>query len=90
METVSPFPVVRQVVLDTTDARRLAEFYRQLLGFVYRPGDDPPEEPEADPKGQDWLVIRHRSGSPLIAFQQVRTLPEPTWPEDGIPPAVPS
>jgi len=85
VETVSSFPTVRQVVLDATDARRLAEFYRQLLGFVYRPGDDPPEEHEADLRGQDWLVIRHPSGAPLIAFQQVRTLPEPTWPEDGIP-----
>jgi catechol-2,3-dioxygenase len=83
--TVSPFPVVRQVVLDATDARHLAEFYRQLLGFVYRPGDDPPEGPAVDLKGQDWLVIRHPMGSPLIAFQQVTTLPRPTWPEDGVP-----
>jgi Glyoxalase-like domain len=63
----------------------LAEFYRQLLGFEYRPGDEPPEEPEADVRGQDWLVIHHPTGSPFIAFQQVRALPEPTWPEDGIP-----
>jgi catechol-2,3-dioxygenase len=85
VETFSSFPIVRQVVLDTTDARRLAEFYRQLLGFVYRPGDDPPEEHEPDLRGQDWLVIRHRSGAPLLAFQQVSALPEPTWPEDGTP-----
>ena len=31
-----PVPVVRQVVLDTTDVRTLAEFYRQLLGLAYR------------------------------------------------------
>ncbi|WP_239089244.1 VOC family protein [Micromonospora gifhornensis] len=35
------------MVLDSTDARALAEFYRQLLGFVYRPGD----EPSADGRG---------------------------------------
>src|SRR6185437_8636310 len=38
----APSPHLRQVVLDSTDARRLAEFYRQLLGFSYRPGDEPP------------------------------------------------
>ena len=40
LETV---PTLRQVVLDCTDARTLAEFYRRLLGLVYRPGDEPPE-----------------------------------------------
>jgi hypothetical protein len=32
---MSPFPRLAQVVLDTTDARRLAEFYREFLGFHY-------------------------------------------------------
>ena len=35
------FPRLLQTVLDTTDARRLAEFYRALLGLQYRPGDSP-------------------------------------------------
>ena len=30
------FPALQQVVLDSTDARRLAEFYRALLGYRYR------------------------------------------------------
>ena len=30
--------LLRQTVLDTTDARGLAEFYRELLGLAYRPG----------------------------------------------------
>jgi len=42
-----------QVVLDCTDARRLAEFYRELLGFRYRPGDERPPAGELDPRGQD-------------------------------------
>ena len=79
------FPSVVQVVLDTTDARGLAEFYRNLLGFAYRAGDEPPAEGQVDERGQDWLVIRHPSGSPRIAFQQVRTLPRSTWPRDEIP-----
>ena len=79
------FPVLRQVVLDTTDARGLAEFYRQLLGLRYRPGDEPPPAGEPDPNGQDWLVLEDASGGGRIAFQQVAELPEPTWPEGPRP-----
>ena len=35
-------PVLRQVVLDATDVRALAEFYRRLLDLQYRPGDEHP------------------------------------------------
>lgn len=80
-----PYPGYRQVVLDSTDARRLAEFYRELLGFDYRSGDEPPGPGEIDELGGDWLVLRHRSGSPAIAFQQVATLKRTTWPRDEIP-----
>ena len=50
-------PKLRQVVLDCEDARELAEFYRQLLGFSYRLGDEPPDDGSADTRGQDWLVL---------------------------------
>ena len=49
-------PVLRQVVLDTTDVRALAEFYRLLLDLQYRPGDEHPGTDAPDPRGQDWLV----------------------------------
>jgi catechol 2,3-dioxygenase-like lactoylglutathione lyase family enzyme len=74
------FPALAQVVLDTTDARALAEFYRQLLGFGYRPGDELPAAGEPDPAGQDWLVLRDSAGHRQIAFQQVAELPPATWP----------
>jgi hypothetical protein len=74
-----------QVVLDTTDARGLAEFYRQLLGYVYRPGDEQPIGDQPDERGQDWLVIRHPTGAPRIAFQQVRVLRRSTWPQEEVP-----
>lgn len=77
-------PHIRQVVLDTTDARALAEFYRELFGLRYRPGDEPPPDGEPDPNGRDWLVLRNDDGVPL-AFQQVEDLPRPTWPEPGVP-----
>ena len=76
---------LRQVVLDCTDARRLAEFYRELLRWAYRPGDEPPGPGEPDPRGQEWLVLRNPSGGVQVAFQQVDDLPEATWPEGPHP-----
>jgi catechol 2,3-dioxygenase-like lactoylglutathione lyase family enzyme len=76
---------LRQVGLDCPDARRLAEFYRELLGFAYRPGDEPPGHGEPDPRGRDWLVLRNPAGGLQVAFQQVDLLPEPTWPEGPYP-----
>ena len=79
------FPEFRQVVLDSTDARALAEFYRQLLDLRYRPGDEPPAAGEFDEMGQDWLVLEGAAGVPRVAFQQVAELPEATWPMGPVP-----
>lgn len=73
-------PTLRATVLDATDARRLAEFYRQLLGFEYRPGQEP-----TDPAGDDWLVLDDASGTARLAFQRVDALPPSTWPGAEIP-----
>ena len=78
-------PLLRSIVLDTTDARGLAEFYRELLGYRYRPGDEPPPAGEPDPKGGDWLVLEDPSGKARLAFQQVDELAPSTWPADGVP-----
>ena len=81
MDPVPARPQLRQVVLDTEDARGLAEFYRRLLGLEYRPGDDAPPPPhELD--DADWLVLRGDSGMAL-AFQQVADVPRSTWPDPG-------
>lgn len=85
MQAERGFPELRQVVLDCTDARVLAEFYRRLLGLRYRPGDEPPAIGEPDPMGQDWLVLRDTAGNSAMAFQQVAALPRVTWPEGPIP-----
>lgn len=79
MSTGAGFPSYRQVVLDCTDCRALAEFYRQLLGFTYRPGDEQVRD------GEDWLVIHDGQGSNRIAFQLVEELPRSTWPENRVP-----
>jgi catechol 2,3-dioxygenase-like lactoylglutathione lyase family enzyme len=73
------------VVLDGTDVRLLAEFYRRLLGWRYRPGDEPPPAGEPDPEGEDWLALRDPAGGVQVAFQQVASLPEATWPEGPVP-----
>lgn len=78
-------PLIRQVVLDTPDARLLAEFYRQLFGLTYRPGDEPPAPGAPDPNGEDWLVLRGSDGGFGLSFQQVPDLPAPTWPEGPRP-----
>jgi len=78
-------PRLRQVVLDGTDVRLLAEFYRRLLGWRYRPGDEPPPAGEPDPEGEDWLALRDPAGGVQLAFQQVASLPEATWPEGPVP-----
>jgi hypothetical protein len=85
VQTEQPVPVLRQVVLDCVNARALAEFYRELLGFQYRPGDEPPAGGEPDPLGQDWLVLQDAAGRTKVAFQQVAELPEATWPEGDHP-----
>lgn len=81
----SDHPSLRQVVLDTTDVRGLAEFYRKLLGYTYRPGDEPPAAGQLDAHGSDWLVLRDGTGQPGIAFQQVDALPAATWPDGDVP-----
>jgi hypothetical protein len=79
------FPTLRSVVLDTTDARRLAEFYRQLLGYVYRPGDEPPPPGQPDPAASDWLMLVDPAGRARLAFQHVDQLTPSTWPEGQVP-----
>jgi len=82
---MTPTPRLAQVVLDTKDARSAAEFWRQLLGLVYRPGHEPPAPGEDDVAGRDWLNLRTPEGEPCLAFQQVDTLPSSTWPDALVP-----
>lgn len=80
---MAEFPRLLHTALDTTDARGLAEFYRELLGMSYRPGDEPP--PAGQPDDADWLVLVDAAGSRQLAFQQVDRLPRTTWPSHDVP-----
>jgi hypothetical protein len=82
---MSTFPRLVQVVLDTTDARALAEFYREFLGYRYRPGDEQPPPGTDDERGRDWLVLLGPDGARAMAFQQVEQLTPTTWPDDEVP-----
>ena len=72
-------------VLDTTDPRALAEFYRDLLGWAYRAGHEPPAPGQPDPQGQDWLVLRPPGEGVQLAFQRTDQLPRSTWPDPAVP-----
>ncbi|WP_106214334.1 VOC family protein [Kineococcus rhizosphaerae] len=74
----TPFPRFLHTVLDATDARALAEFYRELLGLRYRPGDE-----GTAPAG--WLVLTEDDGTRVLAFEQVDELPPSTWPSPQVP-----
>jgi catechol 2,3-dioxygenase-like lactoylglutathione lyase family enzyme len=80
------FPALQQVVLDSTDARLLAEFYRELLGYRYRyrGGDEPPPAGADDPQGRGWLVLAHPSGAPPC-LPTGGGAPCSTWPGTGTP-----
>jgi len=80
---VSGFPELMHTALDATDVRGLAEFYRELLGVRYRPGDEPPTDGSAD--DEDWLVLVDADGGRVLAFQEVPTLDRPTWPSHDVP-----
>lgn len=80
---MAEYPQLLHTVLDTTRPRELAEFYRQLLGLSYRPGDEPPSD--GAPDEADWLVLVDSDGVRKLAFQLVDRLPRTTWPKHDVP-----
>jgi hypothetical protein len=78
-------PALRAVAIDATNARDVAEFWRQLLGYSYRPGDEAPLPGEPDPKGEDWVVLTDQEGQARLAVQHVAELPASTWPAPHVP-----
>jgi hypothetical protein len=78
-------PFLAQTVVDSMDPRRAAEFWRELLDWAYRPGDEPPAAGQPDPAGDDWLVLRDPAGGRGLAFQKVDQLTRSTWPDPAVP-----
>ena len=80
---MADYPNLLHAVLDTTRTRDLAEFYRQLLGLHYRPGDEAPAD--GAPDEADWLVLVDSAGVRKLAFQRVERLTRTTWPRHDVP-----
>lgn len=74
---MSDVPRLLHTVLDAVDVRAEAEFWRELLGLAYRPGD------EAD--DADWLVLLDAGGRRGLAIQEVEALTPTRWPASGHP-----
>ena len=74
-------PHLLHTVIDAVDVRREAEFWRELLGLVYRPGDEVPDGPD----DADWLVLTHPDGRRYLAFQEVDEQARTTWPRQDVP-----
>src|SRR5680860_167549 len=64
---MAEYPQLLHTVLDTTRPRELAEFYRQLLGLSYLPGDEPPAD--GAPDEADWLVLVDSDGVRKLALR---------------------
>lgn len=79
---MSSFPVRMHTAIDAPDCRGLAEFYRQLLGLHYRPGDEPPTDGSEDPA--DWLVLVDSQGERVLAVQEKSNMTRPTWPSEEV------
>ncbi len=78
---MSDGPHLIHTVLDASDVRGEAEFWRALLGLRYRSGDERP----AGADRADWLVLTRPDGARCLAIQQVDSLPSNRWPETGHP-----
>lgn len=69
-------PRLVQTVIDAPDHRRLAEFYRELLGYAYRNGSEP--GPGDEPT---WIEIEDRAAGQRLTFQQTSHHRPPDWPD---------
>ena len=77
------YPVLLHTVVDAKDCRQLGEFYRELFGLRYRPGDEPPKDGGVD--DADWLVLIDQDGNRGIAIQEKKETIPPTWPAEDVP-----
>ena len=77
------YPTLVNPVLDGTDIRELAEFYRQMFGWRYRKGDEP-DAPgaEAEP---GWVTLIGPDGERRLSFQKVERQTPTTWPSQDVP-----
>ena len=66
------YPHLANTVLGSPDPPALAEFYRELLGWVYRDEDHASDD--------TWIVIKPAGGGVGLSFQLETEHQPPTWP----------
>lgn len=64
----TPRMTLSGIVLDSSDARVLAAFYRRLLGWT------------AEQDEPDWVTLRPPGGGAGLSFQTEAAYVKPTWP----------
>jgi catechol 2,3-dioxygenase-like lactoylglutathione lyase family enzyme len=69
------YPYLSNTVLGTPDPPGLAEFYRELLGWVYRDEDHASDD--------TWVVIKPPGGGTGLSFQLEKDHQPPQWPTTG-------
>jgi catechol-2,3-dioxygenase len=77
------YPSLLHTAIDAPDCRGLAEFYRELLGLQYRPGDQLPTDGSQDEA--DWLVLVDDRGERVLTVQEKKDTTPPTWPSERVP-----
>jgi catechol-2,3-dioxygenase len=68
-------PVLMHTAIDALDVRRLAAFYRDLLGLHTRAGDE---------DSDDWQVLLDEDGRRVLAVNLVDRLERSTWPSEEV------
>jgi catechol 2,3-dioxygenase-like lactoylglutathione lyase family enzyme len=77
------YPELLHTAIDARDCRGLAEFYRELLGLRYRPGEEIPTDGSED--DADWLVLVDNQGNRVLTVQEKKDTTPPTWPSEQVP-----
>jgi hypothetical protein len=77
------FPELMHTVIDAPEPRRLAEFYRLLLGLGYRDGEGPPTD--GSPDHADWIVLVDDAGERVLTIQLKEDMTAATWPSEAVP-----
>lgn len=80
---MTDYPVLLHTAVDAREGRRLAEFYRHLLGLQYREGDERPADGSAD--DADWMVLVDGDGNRVLTIQEKQDTTPPTWPSEEVP-----
>ncbi|MGH7643050.1 MAG: VOC family protein [Candidatus Dormibacteria bacterium] len=55
------------------------------MGYTFRAGGEPRGGDQHGVSGRDWLGLHEPVGTSRIAFQQVSSLKESTWPDGHVP-----